>query len=36
MFISFAINRIMVKIDSKMSDQDAIAAFPYAENDTLG
>ena len=36
MFISFAINRIMVKIDSKMSDQDAIAAFPYAEKDTLG
>ena len=34
-FISVAINRITLKIVSKMSDQDAIATFPYAENDTL-
>ena len=36
MFISIAINRISLKIESKMSDQDAIATSIYAENDTLG
>ena len=38
MFISIAINRILksLKIESKMSDQDAIATSIYAENDTLG
>ena len=35
MFTSIAINRIMLKIESKMLDQDAIATSPYAENDTL-
>ena len=34
-FISIAIKRIRLKIESKMSDQDAIATSPYAENDTL-
>ena len=34
-FISIATNRITLKIDSKMSDQDAITTSPYAENDTL-
>ena len=36
MFISIAINRISLKIESKMSDQDAIATSIYAEKDTLG
>ena len=33
--ISIAITRIMLKIESKMSDQDAIPTSPYAENNTL-
>ena len=36
MFISIAINRISLKIESKMSDQDPIATSTYAENDALG
>ena len=35
-FISIAINRITLKIKSKISDQDATATSPYTENDTLG
>ena len=35
MFISVAIDKITLKSESKMSDQDAIATSPYAENDTL-
>ena len=34
-FISIAVNRITLKIESKMPDQNTIAASPYADNDTL-
>ena len=34
-FILIAVNRITLKIELKMSNQDAIATSPYAENDTL-
>ena len=35
LFISIAINRITLRMESKMSDQDAIATSPYQENGTL-
>ena len=35
MFISIAIDRITLKIESKMLDQDVIATSPYAEDDTI-
>ena len=35
MFISIAINRTKLKIESKLSEQDANRTSSYTENDTL-